>query len=95
MLRPRAATTRSPRRRRDRLEIAENKVLVLIVDELQKIGDVRINAHLIYELFNLFIRLTKELHLCHVFAVTLDSLFVGQVCSEAMALRVVQVSHCG
>ncbi|PXF60769.1 MAG: ATP-binding protein [Candidatus Methanogaster sp.] len=65
-------------------EIAENKVPVLIVDELQKIGDVRINTHLIYELFNLFIRLTKELHLCHVFAVTSDSLFIKRVYSEAM-----------
>ena len=65
-------------------EIAENKIPVLIVDELQKIGDVRINTHLVYELFNLFIRLTKELHLCHVFAVTSDSLFVERVYSEAM-----------
>jgi len=30
---------------------------------------------LIYKLFNFFIRLTKELHLCHVFAVSSDSLF--------------------
>nr|QNO49772.1 putative ATP-binding protein [Methanosarcinales archaeon ANME-2c ERB4]QNO50124.1 putative ATP-binding protein [Methanosarcinales archaeon ANME-2c ERB4] len=65
-------------------EIAENRVPVLIVDELQKIGDVRINTYLIYELFNLFIRLTKELHLCHVFAVTSDSLFIERVYSEAM-----------
>ena len=65
-------------------EIAENKIPVLIVDELQKIGDVRINTHLIYELFNLFIRLTKELHLCHVFAVTSDSLFIERVYNEAM-----------
>ncbi|PXF60063.1 MAG: ATP-binding protein [Candidatus Methanogaster sp.] len=66
------------------MEIAENKVPVLVVDELQKIGDVRINTYLIYELFNLFIRLTKELHLCHVFAVTSDSLFIERVYSEAM-----------
>ncbi|MEA1864614.1 MAG: ATP-binding protein [Euryarchaeota archaeon] len=65
-------------------EIAENRVPVLIVDELQKIGDVKINTHLIYELFNLFIRLTKELHLCHVFAMTSDSLFIEHVYSEAM-----------
>ncbi|PXF62221.1 MAG: ATP-binding protein [Candidatus Methanogaster sp.] len=65
-------------------EIAENKIPVLIVDELQKIGDVRINTYLVYELFNLFVRLTKELHLCHVFAVTSDSLFVERVYSEAM-----------
>jgi len=65
-------------------EIAANKVPVLIVDELQKIGAVKINTHLIYELFNLFIRLTKELHLCHIFAVSSDSLFIERVYSEAM-----------
>ncbi|MCW7070733.1 MAG: ATP-binding protein [Methanophagales archaeon] len=65
-------------------EIAENKVPVLIVDELQKIGDVKIDNHLIYELFNFFIRLTKELHLCHVFAISSDSLFIERVYSEAM-----------
>ncbi len=57
---------------------------VLILDELQKIGDVNINGALIYELFNFFIDLTKELHLCHVFAVTSDSLFIERVYSQAM-----------
>lgn len=36
---------------------------------------MKIQGKLIYELFNFFIDLTKELHLCHVFAVTSDSLF--------------------
>jgi AAA+ ATPase superfamily predicted ATPase len=57
---------------------------VLVLDELQKIGDVKMNESLIYELFNFFIDLTKELHLCHVFAVTSDSLFIEQVYSEAI-----------
>ncbi len=57
---------------------------VLILDELQKIGDVNVNGSLIYELFNFFIDLTKELHLCHVFAVTSDSIFIERVYSEAM-----------
>jgi AAA+ ATPase superfamily predicted ATPase len=56
----------------------------LIIDELQKIGDLKIDGYLIYELFNLFIRLTKELHCCHVFAVTSDSLFIERVYNEAM-----------
>ncbi len=63
---------------------AKNKMPVLIIDELQKIGDLKIDGYLIYELFNLFIRLTKELHCCHVFAVTSDSLFVERVYAEAM-----------
>jgi AAA+ ATPase superfamily predicted ATPase len=66
------------------MELAVNKVPVLIVDELHKIGDVKIDTYLIYELFNLFIRLTKELHLCHIFAVTSDSLFIERVYNEAL-----------
>lgn len=57
---------------------------VLILDELQKIGDVKVNGFLIYELFNFFIDLTKELHLAHVFVMTSDSLFIEQIYSEAM-----------
>ena len=48
---------------------ANGKIPILIIDELQKIGDVKIDSYLIYELFNLFIRLTKELHIFHVFAI--------------------------
>jgi len=64
--------------------IAKEKTPVLILDELQVIGDLKINGHLIYELFNFFIRLTKELHLCHVFAISSDSLFIEKVYGEAM-----------
>jgi AAA+ ATPase superfamily predicted ATPase len=60
------------------------KIPILILDELQKIGDVKIDNYLIYELFNLFIRLTKELHTANVFAITSDSLFIERVYSEAM-----------
>ena len=65
-------------------EISKNRVPVLIIDELQVIGDLKIDGLLIYKLFNFFIRLTKELHLCHIFAVSSDSLFIEQVYSEAM-----------
>ncbi len=61
-----------------------DKQPVLILDELQKIGDAKVNGSLIYELFNFFIDLTKELHLCHVFAATSDSIFLERVYSEAM-----------
>ena len=57
---------------------------ILIIDELQKIRDVKIDDYLIYELFNLFVRLTKELHCCHVFAITSDSLFIEKIFNEAM-----------
>ena len=57
---------------------------VFVIDELQVIGDLKIDGFLIYKLFNFFIRLTKELHLAHVFVITSDSLFIEQVYSEAM-----------
>jgi len=57
---------------------------VLVIDELQVIGDLKVDGLLIYKLFNFFVRLTKELHLAHVFVITSDSLFLEQVYKEAM-----------
>ncbi|XRO76375.1 ATP-binding protein [Methanocaldococcus sp. 10A] len=67
------------------LEIkSQGKQPILIIDELQKIGDMEINGFLIYELFNYFISLTKHKHLCHVFCLSSDSLFIEKVYNEAM-----------
>ncbi|AEF95786.1 ATP-binding protein [Methanotorris igneus] len=67
------------------LEIKKSgKIPIIILDELQKIGDLKINGFLIYELFNYFISLTKHKHLCHVFCLSSDSLFIEKVYSEAI-----------
>lgn len=65
-------------------EISKTKIPLLIIDELQLIGNLEIDGKLIYRLFNFFIGLTKELHICHVFALSSDSLFIERVYSEAM-----------
>ncbi|RLG28057.1 ATP-binding protein, partial [Methanosarcinales archaeon] len=57
---------------------------VLVLDELQVIGDLKVDDLLIYKLFNFFVRLTKELHLAHVFVASSDSLFIERIYSEAM-----------
>jgi len=62
----------------------EGKQPIIIIDELQKIGDMKINGFLIYELFNYFVSLTKHKHLCHVFCISSDSLFIEKVYNEAM-----------
>ncbi len=62
----------------------KGKTPVLILDELQVIGDLKINDLLIYRLFNLFVSITKKRHLAHVFAITSDSLFIEKVFNEAM-----------
>jgi AAA+ ATPase superfamily predicted ATPase len=66
------------------MEISKKRTPILIIDELQVIGDLKIDGSLMYKLFNFFIRLTKELHLCHIFAVSSDSLFIENIYSEAM-----------
>ena len=60
------------------------KIPVLVLDELQVIGDLKIDDLLIYRLFNLLVSVTKKRHTAHVFAVTSDSLFIERVYSEAM-----------
>ncbi len=62
----------------------KGKTPVLVLDELQVIGDLKINDLLIYRLFNLFVSITKKRHLAHVFAITSDSLFIEKVFNEAM-----------
>ncbi len=57
---------------------------IIIFDELQVIKDIKINEPLIYRVFNFFISLTKELKLCHVFAITSDSTFIERIYNEAM-----------
>jgi len=66
------------------IKIAKSRIPVLIIDELQVIKGIKIDDLLIYKLFNFFIRLTKELHLAHVFAVSSDSLFIERIYTEAM-----------
>ena len=64
--------------------VERGKRPLLILDELQVIGDLELDGPLIYRLFNFFVRLTKETHLSHVFLVTSDSLFIEKVYNEAM-----------
>jgi len=66
------------------LEIKKSgKQPVLIFDELQMIKDVILNGqkYLLKELFQFLVSLTKEQHLCHVFCLSSDSLFIEYVYS--------------
>ncbi len=66
------------------LKISKKKRIILILDELQVIKDIKINEFLIYKLFNFLLSLTKVLHICHVFAITSDSTFIERIYNEAM-----------
>ena len=58
---------------------------VIIIDEIQLLKNIYLNGerYLLDEMFNLFIRLTKETHLCHVICATSDSYFIEQIYNSA------------
>lgn len=67
--------------------LVEEKKLkpVFILDELQMLKNL-VNSKgnlLLDNLFNFFVRLTKETHLCHCFAITSDSVFIQQIYGNA------------
>ncbi|ASJ17244.1 hypothetical protein A3L04_09280 [Thermococcus chitonophagus] len=61
----------------------KGRLPIIVFDELQVLKDLRVNGPLIYELFNFFIHLTKELHLAHVIVSTSDGLFLSNVYTNA------------
>ena len=56
---------------------------VIIIDELQRLKGLKSNGELIDDLFNFFVRLTKELHITHCFCLSSDSLFIEYVYDRA------------
>ena len=59
----------------------QGKKPVFIIDELQEIKGLTINGQkeLLTEFFQFLVSLTKEQHLCHVFCLSSDSLFINYV----------------
>ena len=71
----------------DQLRKAVKKGLrpVIVLDEIQLLKNIELNGkrHLLDELFNLFIRLTKETHLAHVILLTSDSYYIEEIYNHA------------
>jgi AAA+ ATPase superfamily predicted ATPase len=59
----------------------KGKIPILIFDELQMIREVTLNGNrlLLWSLFQFLVSLTKVQHLCHVFCLSSDSLFIEYV----------------
>ena len=58
---------------------------IIIIDEIQLLRDIKVNgeSYLIDKLFNLFVRLTKVLHVAHVVLATSDSYFIEEIYNSA------------
>jgi len=70
----------------------QEKIGVIVFDELQKLKDVYMNGNgdgqkpqrpLVKELFNFFVRLTKVLHLSHVIVMSSDTFFIEEVYADS------------
>ena len=67
--------------------LVEEKKLkpLFVLDELQMLKDIANSKGnlLLDNLFNFFVRLTKEIHVCHCLAITSDSVFIQQIYDSA------------
>jgi len=63
----------------------KGKQPVIIIDELQALEDIFINGQrdLLKELFNFFVALTKESHLCHVIIASSDGYFMNRIYNDS------------
>jgi len=63
----------------------KGKKPVIIIDELQALEDIYINGQrdLLKELFNFFVALTKEAHLCHVIIASSDGYFMNRIYNDS------------
>ncbi|KPA09954.1 ATP-binding protein [Candidatus Magnetomorum sp. HK-1] len=58
---------------------------VIIIDELQALEDIYLNGQreLLKELFNFFVAMTKESHLCHVIIASSDGYFMKRIFEDS------------
>lgn len=58
---------------------------VIIIDELQALGEIYFNGgrELLNEMFNFFVAMTKESHLCHVLIASSDGYFIERIYQDS------------
>jgi len=63
------------------LDFSKNRKNILIIDEIQTLQEIYMNGGrlLLNEFLNFCIRLTKELHICHVLILTSNTIFLNQI----------------
>jgi len=65
--------------------VKKGKRPVIIIDELQALEDIYMNGQreLLKELFNFFVDMTKESHLCHVIIASSDGYFMKRIYEDS------------
>ncbi len=70
---------------------------ILIIDEIQQLKSIYLNGdrNLLDELLNLFVRLTKELHVAHIILATSDSYFLNEIYGNAKLAKTTDFFYVG
>jgi len=70
---------------------------VIIIDEIQTLKNIYFNGeqNLLDKLFNLFVSLTKEIHVAHVILLTSDSYFIEDIYKNAKLKKSTELFHVG
>jgi len=65
--------------------VKKGKRPIIIIDELQALDDIYMNGQreLLKELFNFFVAMTKESHLCHVIIASSDGYFMKRIYEDS------------
>ncbi len=65
--------------------VKKGKRPVIIIDELQALDDIYFNGQreLLKELFNFFVAMTKESHLCHIIIASSDGYFIDRIYTDS------------
>jgi len=65
--------------------VKKGKRPIIIIDELQALEDIYMNGQreLLKELFNFFVAMTKESHLCHVIIASSDGYFMKRIYEDS------------
>ncbi|HBG05101.1 MAG TPA: hypothetical protein DDY22_06000 [Geobacter sp.] len=64
---------------------AKGRRPVIVIDELQALEGIYLNGQreLLKELFNFFVAMSKESHLCHVIIASSDGYFIERICNDS------------
>jgi len=65
--------------------VKKGKQPIIIIDELQALENIYMNGQreLLKELFNFFVAITKESHLCHVIILSSDGYFMNRIYDDS------------
>ena len=78
-------------------QVKKGKRPVIIIDELQALDEIYFNGQreLLKEMFNFFVAMTKESHLCHVIIASSDGYFIERIYNDSKLKKTSELMEIG